>query len=158
QLKAKLGDRLVEVHSPFEACAKPDDPACAALFKGLKNPYYIRDNVALTQTSGWAEAWTSKPSAWAAIARSSGDVAAALDFARQHRLRLVVKGGGHSYQGTSSAPDSLLVWTRFLEEIVFHDAFVGRGCTEPPQHAVSLGAGRIWLDAYSAVAKTGRYV
>ena len=29
-----------------------------------------------------------------------------------NNLRLVVKGGGHSYQGTSNAPDSLLIWTR----------------------------------------------
>ena len=28
------------------------------------------------------------------------------------RCGFVVKGGGHSYQGTSNAPDSLLVWTR----------------------------------------------
>ena len=32
----------------------------------------------------------------------------------RHRLRLVVKGGGHSYQGTSNAADSLLVWTRSM--------------------------------------------
>ena len=42
---------------------------------------------------------------------------AAVNFAREHRLRLVVKGGGHSYQGTSDAPDSLLVWTRQMNEM-----------------------------------------
>src|SRR6266567_7895516 len=57
ELEEKLGDRLIEVRSPLAACAaNPGDPACAAVFKGLKNPYYIRDNVALTQTSGWADA------------------------------------------------------------------------------------------------------
>ena len=29
----------------------------------------------------------------------------------------MVKGGGHSYQGTSNAPDSLLIWTRHMHEI-----------------------------------------
>ncbi len=53
---------------------------------------------------------------------------AAVDFARAHRLRLVVKGGGHSYHGTSNAPDSLLVWTRAMEDVTLHDAFVPRGC------------------------------
>jgi FAD/FMN-containing dehydrogenase len=55
-------------------------------------------------------------------------VAAAVNFARKYRLRLVVKGGGHSYQGTSNAPDSLLVWTRPMDRIVLHDAFTPQGC------------------------------
>ena len=38
----------------------------------------------------------------------------------QHRIRLV-KGGGHSYQGTSDAPDSLLVWTRQMNDVRLHD-------------------------------------
>ena len=42
-------------------------------------------------------------------------------------LRLVVKGGGHSYQGTSNAPDSLLVWTRAMNAVGLHDAFVRAG-------------------------------
>jgi len=47
---------------------------------------------------------------------------------RMHRVRLAVRGGGHSYQGTSNAPDSLLVWTRYADDIVLHDAFVRRAC------------------------------
>jgi FAD/FMN-containing dehydrogenase len=159
ELKRQVGGQLVRVRSPLEACTTaPGSAACASVFKGLKNPYYIRDDVALTQTSGWADAWTSTASPWAVAARNAADVAAAVDFARQHRLRLVVKGGGHSYQGTSNAPDSLLVWTRSLDSIVPHEAFAGRGCTTPPQPAISLGAGTIWRDAYAAAAKAGRYV
>ena len=41
----------------------------------------------------------------------------AVNFARENNLRLVVKGGGHSYQGTSNAPDSLLIWTRHMNDI-----------------------------------------
>jgi FAD/FMN-containing dehydrogenase len=52
------------------------------------------------------------PNVYAVAAKSTEDVAAAVNFAREHNLRLVVKGGGHSYLGTSNAPDSLLVWTR----------------------------------------------
>ena len=43
--------------------------------------------------------------------RETADVIAAVNFARENNLRLVVKGGGHSYQGTSNAADSLLIWT-----------------------------------------------
>lgn len=158
-LKTEVGGRLVRVASPREACAiSPEGADCAAFFKGLKNPYYIRDHVALTQTSGWAEAWVSTPSVWAVEASQASDVAAAVAFARRHRLRLVVKGGGHSYQGTSNAPDSLLVWTRALDGIVLHDAFVGAGCSGPPVPAMSIGAGAIWRDAYGEAARAGRYV
>ena len=65
-----------------------------------------------TQSTGWADAWMSSPSVYAVAAKNAGDVAAAVDFAREHNLRLVVKGGGHSYLETSNAPDSLLIWTR----------------------------------------------
>ena len=158
-LNVQVGGQLVRVRSPLEACAAaPGGTACEAVFKGLKNPYYIRDDVALTQTSGWANAWVSAPSVWAVAARTAADVAAAVDFARQHKLRLVVKGGGHSYQGTSNAPDSLLVWTRSMDSIVLHESFVGQGCTTAPQPAVSIGAGAIWGQAYAAAAKAGRYV
>src|SRR5688572_9845365 len=115
QLRLQVGGRLLEPRSPLEACLQaPGSAACTALLESLKNPYFIGDEVALTQTAGWVDAWTSTPSAYAVAARSTQDVVAAVDFARRHHLRLVVKGGGHGYQGTSSSPDSLLVWTRQL--------------------------------------------
>jgi FAD/FMN-containing dehydrogenase len=58
------------------------------------------------------------------IAKSTDDVVAAINFARRNNLRLVVKGGGHSYQGTSDAADSLLIWTRRMNAVTLHDAFI----------------------------------
>ncbi len=156
-LNDKVGGKLVRVRSPLADCG-PKSYACEALFKSLKNPYSIRDSVALTQTTGWANAWASSPSVWAVAARNAADVAAAVDFARQHRLRLAVKGGGHSYQGTSNSADSLLVWTREMDKVELHDAFVPQGCAVAPQPAVSLGAGTIWQQAYATVTTAGRYV
>ena len=90
---------------------------------------------------------------------SAGDVAAAVDFARTHRLRLVIKGAGHSYLGTSNAPDSLLVWTHGMKGITLHDAFVPKGCAVAAQHAVTVEPGVQWVEAYEAVTtKAGRYV
>ena len=66
-----------------------------------------------------------KPSVYAVAARTTNDVVAAVNFARELDLRVVVKGGGHSYQGTSNAADSLLIWTRTMNRITVHDAFVG---------------------------------
>jgi FAD/FMN-containing dehydrogenase len=157
-----VNGRLIEVHSPFADCA-PDAQAtaCRALFARLKNPSYSRDEVALPQTTGWIDAWLAAPSAYAVAARSAKDVAAAVDFARAHNVRIVVKGGGHSYQGTSNAPDSLLVWTRDMDDVVLHDAFVPVRCerSHAPVPAVSVGAGAIWMHVYQAVSgQANRYV
>ena len=161
QLDQTVGGRLLQPTSPFAGCRSgPTSAACQEALHQLGNPYYIGDQPALTQTSGWADAWTSQPSAYAVAASNSADVVAAVNFAREHHLRLVVKGGGHSYQGTSDAPDSLLVWTRAMNEVTVHDAFVGHGCTgHAPQPAVSVAAGAMWIDAYDAVTtRGGRYV
>src|SRR6185369_9067268 len=94
-----------------------------AVRRQLSNPFYISGEPALTQSSGWIDAWTCEPSAYVLTAESARDIARAVEFARRHRVRLVVKGGGHSYLGGSNAPDSLLIWTRRMDQIVVHDAF-----------------------------------
>jgi FAD binding domain len=157
-----VGGRLIKVSSPFAACTKASgSDACNELFKNLRNPFFIGDNVALTQTLGWIDAWTSQPSEYAIAAETSADVVAAVNFAREHRLRLVVKGGGHSYFGGSNASDSLLIWTRRMRGTELHDSFTPQGCEGriAPVPAVSVGAGAIWLEAYDAVTTNGgRYV
>ena len=161
-LRHAVGGRLIKLESPFAACrADPAAPACVELFRSLKNPYYIGDSPALTQTSVWIDAWTSAPSVYAVAAKETADVAAAVSFAREHNLRLVVRGGGHSYLGTSCSADSLLIWTRAMSDITLHEGFVPEGCaaTQAPQPAVSVGAGAIWMHVYDAVTtKAGRYV
>lgn len=161
-LRRAVGGRLIAVQSPLAACvAAPGTSSCADLFESLRNPYFINDSVALTQTLCWPGAWTSAASTYAVAAHDSADVAAAVTFARIHNLRLVVKGGGHSYLGGSNAPDSLLIWTRAMRSVELHDSFVpggGHGRVSP-EPAVSVGTGAIWMDAYEAVTTdAGRYV
>ena len=94
-------------------------------------------------------------------AETTEDVVSAVNFARENNLRLVGKGGGHSYLGTSNAPDLLLIWTRRMNSITLHDAFVAKGCdaVEPPQPTVTVGAGAIWMHVYNLVTtRGGRYV
>ena len=162
QLDRDVGGRLIKVRSPLADCVSGSfDEGCEQIFKELKNPYYLGDEVGLTQSLGWVGAWTSEPSVYAVAAKTTQDVVAAVNFARANNLRLVVKGGGHSYQGTSNAADSLLIWTRHMNAIVLHDAFIGAGCAgkADPQPAVSIEPGAIWGQAYDAVTtKGGRYV
>src|SRR5215468_2374063 len=51
KLNRAVEGRLIRVNSPLSACHEaPDSPACAEVFKSLRNPYYIGDDVSLTQT------------------------------------------------------------------------------------------------------------
>jgi FAD/FMN-containing dehydrogenase len=157
-----VGNRLVKLDDPLAACREdPGSPACQALLKEIRDPYFISDDPALTETSGWLDAWTWRPSTYAVKVRTTEDVVATVNFARTHNLRLVVKGGGHSYQGTSDSADSLMIWTREMNAITIRDAFVPRGCeaTHAPQPAVTVETGARWYPVYEAVTtRGGRYV
>ncbi|UYV17391.1 FAD-binding oxidoreductase [Porphyrobacter sp. ULC335] len=151
RLRVALGEKLFPVVLP--------DLAGEAGKRLLSNPVAVGDEAGLTQSSGWIDAWQSAPSAYAARVRDAQDVARIVRFAREKGVRLVIRGGGHSYHGTSCAPDSLMLWTRGLDGIELHDAFVPAGSEAAPVPAVSLGAGCIWGAAYDAVTRQhGRYV
>ena len=161
-LRRRVGGNLLQPRPLFADCrTSPKGQACQDAVKYLGDPYYIGDQPGGTQVSGWLDAWSPAMSAYAVAARKASDVIAAVDFARTHDLRVAVKGGGHSYQGTSNALDSLLIWTRAMNAIALHDAFVGQGCAGKiaPTPAVTVGAGAMWIDAYNAVTtQAGRYV
>jgi hypothetical protein len=158
KLKRQVGGRLIPVSSPLAPCKdSPGSAACASRIEEMKNPYFIGEQAGGTQTSGWLEGWTSAPSVYAVVAQRTEDVVAAVNFARDNNLRLVVKGGGHSYQGTSNAADSLLIWTREMHAITLHDDFVPVRCVgTAPRQAVTIESGARWLPTYNAVTTTAR--
>jgi len=162
KLNETVGGNLISPESPFADCASdPKSVPCADAVGNIGNPFYLGDQPAGTQVSGWLDAWTPAPSVYAVKARSSGDVAAAVNSARDNNLRLVVKGAGHSYQGTSNAADSLLIWMRGMNKVTLHEAFVPQGCEGKiaPLPAVTAEAGAVWIDLYHAVtSEAGRYV
>jgi len=45
-----------------------------AIFKLLDDPFYIRDQPGLTQSSGWLDAWRSAPSAYVVAAETAGEL------------------------------------------------------------------------------------
>ena len=144
RLNEAVGGRLGRVPQPDLA-----GPDAAKL---LANPFYIGDTPALTESSGWLDAWRSQPSAYDGRRESTADVAAAVRFAGAHNLRLVIKGRGHSYLGGSSAPDSLLVWTRHMDDVTVHDAFTPAGSKAPLRSLPSPAArARCGCTTYHAV-------
>jgi hypothetical protein len=49
ELSREVGGRLIKVRSPLAACVEsPSSSTCAHLFKQLKNPYFLGDEVGLT--------------------------------------------------------------------------------------------------------------
>ncbi|OXC76808.1 FAD-dependent oxidoreductase [Caballeronia sordidicola] len=159
-LSREVGGRLLQPTTIWQTCAgAPGTPRCLARLKEARNPIALGDDPGGTQISGWLDGWAPSASAYAVAARSTADVVAGINFSRAHNLRLVVKGGGHSYLGGSNAPDSLLIWTRAMNRIDLHDAFVALGCSTPAMPAVTIEAGCMWIDVYTAVTtQAGRYV
>lgn len=158
-LKKQVDGNLIPVSFPIDIVkSAPNSAAARQLRTEIENPYFIADQPGLTETLGWVDAWHSQPSVYAVVARSARDIAAAVNFARDNNLRLVVKGRGHSYVGTSNAPDSLLIWTRYMTDVEVHASFVPQGCNGKiaPQPAVTMGAGAFWLRAYEAVTTEHR--
>jgi FAD/FMN-containing dehydrogenase len=162
KLNDAVDGNLLPVQPLFRSCTTNEkSAACQDVLGNIGNPFYVGDQPAGTQISGWLDAWTPQPSVYAIRARKATDIAAAVNFARGNNLRLAVKGTGHSYQGTSSAPDSLLIWTRAMNGVTLHENFVPQGCRGriAPVTAVTAEAGAVWIDLYHAVTGgAGRYV
>jgi FAD/FMN-containing dehydrogenase len=161
--RERLGDRLVRVEPLLQAGdADPDGDADAGpgILAELQNPFACQDHPGTFQTTGWLDGFVSEASPWAVAALTADDVAVAVRFANDHGVRIAVKGTGHDYLGRSSAPDSLLVWTHHMREVVVHDAFEisGGGGTRAPVPAITVGAGTRWLEAYVEATARSRYV
>ena len=153
-LKAEVSGRLIMVESPLQACKDNlSGPDCATALENLQNPFFNEDEPGATQTTGWMDAWTAAVSPYAVAAESAQAVAAAVNFARQHGVRLVVKGTGHDYLGRSNAPDSLLIWTHNMRDVTVHDAFTITGGAGEAMPAISVGAGTRWLEAHVAATQ-----
>ena len=159
-LSRAVEGRVSKVPPLFVGCdANRDEPRCKEALQNVHNPFFIGDQPGGTQVSGWVDAWTPEASVYVVSAHRTADVVAAVNFARDNNLRLVVKGGGHSYQGTSNAKDSLLIWTRAMNAIILHERFVPLACGGAPQPAVTVETGAMWIDVYDAVTtRAGKYV
>lgn len=159
-LRRELRGELIAVDYPFSP-SNAGKPRQAEAMANLRNAFYVGDDPALTQTSGWVDGWVCAPSPYAVAAVDSQDVAMAVRFATRNGLRVAIRGGGHSYQGTSCAEGSLLIWTRRMNAVQLHDTFVAQGSPDGTVAipAVTIGAGAMWADAYHAVTTLGgRYV
>jgi hypothetical protein len=77
QLDRDVEGRLLKPVSPFLSCSgSAGHSECATALQRIHNPYFIGDEPALTQASGWVDAWTCESSAYAVAAERTADVSA----------------------------------------------------------------------------------
>ncbi|KAF9450775.1 FAD-binding domain-containing protein [Macrolepiota fuliginosa MF-IS2] len=92
-------------------------------------------------------------------ARTVEDVQAAVRFAGQHNLRLVVKNTGHDYLGRSAGRNAFMIWTHHLKNISYDGNFIPEGASNNEVvPALTLGAGVQWREAYAAAAEQQRFI
>lgn len=154
-LRSRVGRRLIRPRQPWANLGPGPIP------KRLLNPWYLEEQSGATQSTGMFRAWTSTASSYAIAARSTADIIAGVDFARENGVRLVVKGTGHDYYGRSCGPrESLLIWTHHMRGITVHRSFVPAGAPAgtAPVRAVTTTAGNRWLEAYTAASNAGLYI
>ena len=134
--------------------------ATAKVLAKLQNPFWIQEQPGGLQSTGWLGGWTASSSRWAIAATCAEDLAAGVNFARENNLRLVVKGAGHDYLGRNCAPDSLLLWTHRMRQIMVHDAFLPEGSPTgtKAEAAITVQAGTRWLEVYEQATQAGSYV
>ena len=124
KLKQAVGGRLLKPQSPLTFCeSAPDGDSCREALRQIKNPFTsLTSRPSRKALAGWMPG-VRRRALHAVAAENVADVVAAVRFARTHNLRLVIKGRGHSFFGASNAPDSLLLWTRRMDDVTVHDTF-----------------------------------
>ncbi|KAI6019152.1 hypothetical protein EDC04DRAFT_3118453 [Pisolithus marmoratus] len=90
-------------------------------------------------------------------ARSPQDIQAAINFALQYDLKLVVKNTGHDFLGRSAARGAFVVWTHNMKNITYNAQFTPQGApANETYQALTVGAGVQWFEAYDTANQNRR--
>ncbi|KAI0111115.1 6-hydroxy-D-nicotine oxidase [Nemania sp. FL0031] len=79
------------------------------------------------------------------------DIAATIQFADEHNIRLVIRNTGHDYVGRSTGAGALAIWTHHLKDIQLKDWSDG----EYAGKAIKIGAGVEGHELLEAAAAAG---
>ncbi|KIJ22835.1 hypothetical protein M422DRAFT_217733 [Sphaerobolus stellatus SS14] len=98
-------------------------------------------------------------------------IQAGVKFAIAHNLRVSIKASGHDYLGRSTAKGSLLLWTRYFQDVTFHDSFtigsinygsavtVGSGVGLHTLYGLTRAQGKVFVGGTAAsVVASGGYI
>ncbi|KAK4206717.1 FAD-binding domain-containing protein [Rhypophila decipiens] len=170
-LNSTVGGRLIAPVPPAAPChadqASYNETTCTNLKAAFKTYDFYVDIPVGSQVPAWdndtclpletAPCSAAGYPAYVINATSATDVKAGVDFARKHKIRLVVRASGHDFLGRSNAPNSLSIWTHGLKGIKLFDSFKPRGCkTTINTTGLVAGAGSYMRQLNEAAAAAGR--
>ena len=93
--------------------------------------------------------------AYTVNATSTAHIQAAVRFAHQHNIRLVIRNSGHDYLGKSTGAHALAIWTRHLKTIELLQDYQDSEYSGP---AIKMGAGTEGGEAYRFADANGLMV
>ncbi|KAH8884168.1 FAD binding domain-containing protein [Thozetella sp. PMI_491] len=167
-LNATVNGQLVATVPIGSVCHAPnyDSAACTALQNSWTAPQtHIASSSSLMQTyfaNQSCDPFTSTSSAcelgnyvsYAVNVTSAADVAAALAFASDNNIRVVVRNTGHDFFGRSTGAGALAIWTHYLKDTSIvdwsDDLYTGK--------ALRMGAGILGYEAVEAANAEGLVV
>ncbi|KAK7432915.1 hypothetical protein QQZ08_000386 [Neonectria magnoliae] len=165
RLNSTVGGRLVATEPIGSPCHDPtyDEAACKALQAEWNNPLtHIPSSSSVMQTyfaNQSCDPFTdrTKPCtlgnyvSYAVDVRQNSDIAAALRFARNNSIRVVIRNTGHDFLGRSTGAGALAIWTQHLKTIDFSE-WSDDYYTGP---AVTVGAGVVGYEVLEAAHARG---
>ncbi|MEY2990518.1 MAG: hypothetical protein RLZZ163_1434, partial [Actinomycetota bacterium] len=80
-LDRQVGGRLITTQLPWVN-------ATTETFELLKNPFWNEEQPGALQSTGWYGAWTAAASPYAVRAQQTSDIVAAVNFARDNKVKL----------------------------------------------------------------------
>lgn len=164
---SSIGGALLAVAPPLAPCFgfnshAPDAAECNAVVANFSNSYFRASLPGAMQDIASEKNWTTGAGCFTAdtpcelgnippfavAATTPAIVSAALNFANTHGIRVAIKSSGHEYQGRSTAPDALLIWTHALVGAAFEPAFSTCAASQP-QAAITTHPGTSWGEVYA---------
>ncbi|PHH65602.1 hypothetical protein CDD81_2037 [Ophiocordyceps australis] len=155
QLNASVDGQLIASHPIAQSCypgAFANAPECSLISSLWRSiPFQINSPIGYPQPFDLPCPPINASAG--EVPRGTYHVAAGINFARLHNIRLVIRDTGHDFLGRSTGFGSLQIWIRYLRAgIVFHDKFVQPGSSWQGS-AVTIGGGYEWKDVYDEAAK-----
>lgn len=155
-----VNGRLITVQPPAAYCSgnPPNMDLCNATLTQWANSIWRSDQVGAMQSPNWENASCTENLSsvvctqgsvprLAVDATTAEHVQAAVNFASEYNLRLVVKTTGHDYLGRSTAADSLLIWLHHMKNKTLIDQYTS--CTGAiVSKVIRLEAGVQWGEVY----------
>ena len=119
--------------------------AVEGLTAAIKGRVVDRDDPGYEEARALYNGMIDKHPAAVAYCVDEGDVAAAIQFAREHGLRIAVRGGGHNGPGLGSVDDGLVVDLSAMKEIV----------VDPEARMARVQGGALWKEVDAATQEHG---